>query len=75
MKWHKGRDKSGKESDWFIYSDEGYKIAKFQVFKDVKYTAFAPRVNEYPNPLGTRTTSKECKELCEAHYVSTREKV
>lgn len=70
MKWHKGRDKSGKESDWFIYSDEGYKIAKFQIMKEFKYTAF---ING--EPLGTRLNSKECKEICERHYVSTREKV
>lgn len=65
MKWKKGRDKSGKESDWFIYSDEGYKIGKYMVMKEAKYAAFTPE----SEPLGVRLTSKECKELCEAHYV------
>jgi hypothetical protein len=70
MKWERGKA-GGKDSDWFIQSDNGYKIAKYVVMKEPKYAAFAPGAE----PLGARATSKECKQLCEEHYEQSRKAV
>jgi hypothetical protein len=64
MKWERGRA-GGKDSDWFIFSDKGYRIAKYVVMKEAKYAAFPP--DETIN-IGVRLTSKECKQLCEEHH-------
>lgn len=57
-----------RKSSWYIESDAGYKICKCQVLDRITYTAFAPRVNNMPIPIGRDISAEPLKIICQKHF-------
>lgn len=65
VRWTRGRDHSGKESDWFVHSGD-YRILKYQMIGATVHAAFYTG-GKLPVCLGSRCELNDCKRLCDEH--------